>query len=30
VAGQIAQVLRIRGSTGTPRSCGPGCQAGIT
>ena len=30
VAAQIAQVLRIRGWTGTPRSCRPGCQAGIT
>jgi very-short-patch-repair endonuclease len=30
VAGQIGQVLRIRGWTGTPRSCRPGCQAGTT
>jgi Transcriptional regulator, AbiEi antitoxin len=25
VAAQLAQVLRLRGWTGTPKSCGPGC-----
>jgi len=28
VAAQIGQVLRVRGWTGTPRQCSPGCRAG--